>query len=48
MRKFEVLKTYAELAWARYKEFKTKDATGAQIGAFDNCLCNRCKSKRRF
>ncbi|WP_170020305.1 hypothetical protein [Campylobacter sp. RM16190] len=35
MRKFEVLKTYAELAWAGYKEFKTKDATGAQIGAFD-------------
>ncbi|WP_169976004.1 MULTISPECIES: hypothetical protein [unclassified Campylobacter] len=31
MRKFEVLKTYAELAWAGYKEFKTEDATGTIV-----------------
>ena len=36
MRKFEVLKTYAELAWAGYKEFDTKDATQEQKNVFNS------------
>ena len=36
MRKFEVLKTYSELAWAGYKEFDTKDATQEQKNVFNS------------